>query len=140
MSTCVAQPPLIRVREHADLRNVSVEQLKQLAAELRGDGRSGRRSVKAWSSRRLPLAWSNLTVRSSGVRTLRGDRCLDVGHQAYPNKILTGPAGAYTQPAPRRWQSRVLHRACPKANTINSARHIRDLDLGRDGNGGWHGS
>jgi len=89
MSTVRSTPLLDRVREPADLRNFSVEQLKQLAAELRGE------TIDAVSVTGGHLGASlgvvELTVAIHAVFDTPGDRLIwDVGHQAYPHKILTG--------------------------------------------------
>ena len=82
-------PLLDRVRVPADLRNFSAEQLKQLAGELRAE------TVDAVSSTGGHLGASlgvvELTVALHAVFDTPTDRVLwDVGHQAYPHKILTG--------------------------------------------------
>ena len=89
MSTVSSTPLLDRVREPADLRNFSVEQLKQLAAELRGE------TIDAVSVTGGHLGASlgvvELTVAIHAVFETPKDRLIwDVGHQAYPHKILTG--------------------------------------------------
>src|SRR5882757_5546034 len=89
MSTVRSTPLLDRVREPADLRNFSVEQLKQLAAELRGE------TIDAVSVTGGHLGASlgvvELTVAIHAVFDTPKDRLIwDVGHQAYPHKILTG--------------------------------------------------
>ncbi|MFT8550892.1 MAG: 1-deoxy-D-xylulose-5-phosphate synthase [Acetobacter okinawensis] len=82
-------PALDRVRVPADLRNLSVEQLKQLADELRAE------TVDAVSTTGGHLGASlgvvELTVALHAVFDTPDDRVIwDVGHQAYPHKILTG--------------------------------------------------
>ncbi|MFT8244162.1 1-deoxy-D-xylulose-5-phosphate synthase [Roseomonas sp. BN140053] len=84
------QTPLLdRVRIPADLRNLSAEQLKQLAAELRAE------TIDAVSTTGGHLGASlgvvELTVAIHAVFDTPKDRLIwDVGHQAYPHKILTG--------------------------------------------------
>ena len=85
----VPTPLLDRVRFPADLRNFSPEQLRQLAEELRAE------TVDAVSVTGGHLGASlgvvELTVAIHAVFDTPRDRLLwDVGHQAYPHKILTG--------------------------------------------------
>jgi 1-deoxy-D-xylulose-5-phosphate synthase len=80
---------LDRVRYPADLRNFSIDQLRQLADELRAE------TVDAVSVTGGHLGASlgvvELTVAIHAVFDTPRDRLLwDVGHQAYPHKILTG--------------------------------------------------
>ncbi|ACI49887.1 deoxyxylulose-5-phosphate synthase [Gluconacetobacter diazotrophicus PA1 5] len=82
-------PLLDRVAYPEDLRNLSVEQLKQLAEELRAE------TVDAVSTTGGHLGASlgvvELTVALHAVFDTPADRVIwDVGHQAYPHKILTG--------------------------------------------------
>ncbi|MGK7866285.1 1-deoxy-D-xylulose-5-phosphate synthase [Falsiroseomonas sp. E2-1-a20] len=82
-------PLLDRVRVPADLRNYSGEQLKQLADELRAE------TIDAVSQTGGHLGASlgvvELTVAVHAVFETPRDRLIwDVGHQAYPHKILTG--------------------------------------------------
>jgi 1-deoxy-D-xylulose-5-phosphate synthase len=82
-------PLLDRVTHPADLRNFSPDQLKQLAAELRAE------TVDAVSVTGGHLGASlgvvELTVAIHATFDTPRDRLLwDVGHQAYPHKILTG--------------------------------------------------
>jgi 1-deoxy-D-xylulose-5-phosphate synthase len=82
-------PMLDRVNIPADLRNFSVEQLEQLASELRAE------TVDAVSSTGGHLGASlgvvELTVALHAVFETPVDKLIwDVGHQAYPHKILTG--------------------------------------------------
>ena len=89
MSVSSKTPLLDRVRHPADLRNLSVEQLKQLATELRAE------TIDAVSVTGGHLGASlgviELTVALHAVFDTPRDRLIwDVGHQAYPHKILTG--------------------------------------------------
>src|SRR3712207_3474386 len=82
-------PLLDRVRIPADLRNLSAEQLRQLADELRAE------TVDAVSVTGGHLGASlgviELTVALHAVFDTPQDRLIwDVGHQCYPHKILTG--------------------------------------------------
>src|ERR1700710_1578061 len=85
----ISTPLLARVRYPADLRNFSAEQLRQLAEELRAE------TVDAVSVTGGHLGASlgvvELTVAIHAIFDTPRDRLLwDVGHQAYPHKILTG--------------------------------------------------
>jgi 1-deoxy-D-xylulose-5-phosphate synthase len=80
---------LDRVTYPSDLRNFSAEQLRQLAGELRAE------TVDAVSVTGGHLGASlgvvELTVGLHAVFDTPRDRLIwDVGHQAYPHKILTG--------------------------------------------------
>src|ERR1700727_2461622 len=85
----VNTPLLDRVRYPADLRNFSFDQRRQLADELRAE------TVDAVSVTGGHLGASLgvmvLTVAIHAVFDTPRDRLIwDVGHQAYPHKILTG--------------------------------------------------
>src|ERR1700709_1083894 len=85
----ISTPFRDRVRSPADLRNFSPDQLKQLADELRAE------TVDAVSVTGGHLGASlgvvELTVAIHAIFDTPRDRLLwDVGHQAYPHKILTG--------------------------------------------------
>jgi 1-deoxy-D-xylulose-5-phosphate synthase len=82
-------PLLDRVNVPADLRNFSAEQLRQVADELRAE------TVDAVSTTGGHLGASlgvvELTVAIHAVFDTPTDKLIwDVGHQAYPHKILTG--------------------------------------------------
>lgn len=82
-------PTLDRIHYPSDMRNLSVEQLKTLADELRAE------TIDAVSSTGGHLGASlgvvELTVALHAVFNTPDDRLIwDVGHQAYPHKILTG--------------------------------------------------
>ncbi|GBD56888.1 1-deoxy-D-xylulose-5-phosphate synthase [Gluconobacter wancherniae] len=82
-------PVLDRVTLPSDMRNLSADQLKQLADELRSE------TVDAVSTTGGHLGASlgvvELTVALHAVFDTPDDRIIwDVGHQAYPHKILTG--------------------------------------------------
>ena len=84
-----ATPLLDRVTVPADMRNFSDEQLRQLADELRAE------TVDAVSTTGGHLGASlgvvELTVALHAVFDAPTDKIIwDVGHQAYPHKILTG--------------------------------------------------
>ena len=85
----ITTPLLDRVRYPADMRNFSIDQLRQLADELRAE------TVDTVSVTGGHLGASlgvvELTVAIHAVFDTPRDRLLwDVGHQAYPHKILTG--------------------------------------------------
>ncbi|MGH7119156.1 MAG: 1-deoxy-D-xylulose-5-phosphate synthase [Acetobacteraceae bacterium] len=85
----VSTPLLDRVNFPQDLRNFSAEQLKTLAAELRAE------TIDVVSTTGGHLGASlgviELTVALHAVFDTPHDRLIwDVGHQAYPHKILTG--------------------------------------------------
>src|SRR5919107_4192845 len=89
MSVPSATPLLDRVKIPADLRNFSADQLKQLADEVRAE------TIHAVSVTGGHLGASlgvvELTVAIHAVFETPRDRLIwDVGHQAYPHKILTG--------------------------------------------------
>ncbi len=85
----VETPLLDQVRFPADLRNYSAEQLRRLADELRAE------TIDVVSTTGGHLGASlgvvELTVALHAVFDTPNDRLIwDVGHQAYPHKILTG--------------------------------------------------
>jgi 1-deoxy-D-xylulose-5-phosphate synthase len=85
----VKTPLLDRVRIPSDLRNLSADQLKALADELRAE------TIDVVSTTGGHLGASlgvvELTVALHAVFDTPHDRLIwDVGHQAYPHKILTG--------------------------------------------------
>jgi 1-deoxy-D-xylulose-5-phosphate synthase len=85
----VKTPLLDRVTYPADLRNFSPEQLRQVADELRAETID----VVSVTGGHLGSALGvvELTVALHAVFDTPDDRLLwDVGHQAYPHKILTG--------------------------------------------------
>jgi len=82
-------PLLDRVSIPSDLRNFSGDQLKRLAEELRAE------TIDAVSVTGGHLGASlgvvELTVAVHAIFDTPHDRLIwDVGHQAYPHKILTG--------------------------------------------------
>jgi 1-deoxy-D-xylulose-5-phosphate synthase len=84
-----ATPLLDRVRLPADLRNFSVEQLRQLADELRAETISAVSVTGGHLGASLGVV--ELTVAIHAVFATPHDRLIwDVGHQSYPHKILTG--------------------------------------------------
>ncbi len=82
-------PLLDRVKIPADLRNFSTDQLKQLADELRAETIDTVATTGGHLGASLGVV--ELTVAIHAVFDTPRDRLIwDVGHQAYPHKILTG--------------------------------------------------
>jgi 1-deoxy-D-xylulose-5-phosphate synthase len=82
-------PLLDRVTLPRDMKNLSAEQLKQLADELRSETIDA--VAKTGGHLGAGLGVVELTVALHAVFDTPGDRLIwDVGHQAYPHKILTG--------------------------------------------------
>ncbi len=84
-----ATPLLDRINDPADLRGLDIEQLKQVADELRQE------TIDAVSVTGghlgAGLGVIELTVALHAVFNTPDDKVIwDVGHQAYPHKILTG--------------------------------------------------
>ena len=89
MSEPSKTPLLDRVRIPADLKNLSLEQLKQLADELRTETVDA--VARTGGHLGAGLGVVELTVALHYVFDTPDDRLIwDVGHQAYPHKILTG--------------------------------------------------
>ena len=85
-----SQTPLLdRVHYPSDLKNLSPEQLKQLAGELRWETIDA--VARTGGHLGAGLGVVELTVALHHVFDTPTDRLIwDVGHQAYPHKILTG--------------------------------------------------
>ncbi|MET7242399.1 1-deoxy-D-xylulose-5-phosphate synthase N-terminal domain-containing protein, partial [Methylobacterium sp. EM32] len=82
-------PLLDRVREPADLRQLPESDLTQLAAELRAETIDAVSVTGGHLGAGLGVV--ELTVALHYVFNTPDDRIIwDVGHQAYPHKILTG--------------------------------------------------
>jgi 1-deoxy-D-xylulose-5-phosphate synthase len=82
-------PLLDRVKIPADMRNLSTEQLKQLADELRAETIDTVSVTGGHLGASLGVV--ELTVAIHAVFDTPYDRLIwDVGHQTYPHKILTG--------------------------------------------------
>ncbi len=89
MSPAPHTPLLDRVRVPADMRNLSNDQLKQLADELRAETIDSVSNTGGHLGASLGVV--ELTVAVHAVFETPRDRLIwDVGHQAYPHKILTG--------------------------------------------------
>jgi 1-deoxy-D-xylulose-5-phosphate synthase len=86
----VSKTPLLdRVRFPSDLKNLSAEQLRQLADELRAETVDA--VAKTGGHLGAGLGVVELTVALHYVFDTPDDKLIwDVGHQAYPHKILTG--------------------------------------------------
>jgi 1-deoxy-D-xylulose-5-phosphate synthase len=86
----VSKTPLLdRVRFPSDLKNLSAEQLRQLADELRAETIDA--VAKTGGHLGAGLGVVELTVALHYVFDTPEDKLIwDVGHQAYPHKILTG--------------------------------------------------
>lgn len=82
-------PLLDRVHSPKDLKNLSLEQLKQLAAEVRSE--TIHVVSKTGGHLGASLGVVELTVALHHVFDAPTDKLIwDVGHQSYPHKILTG--------------------------------------------------
>ena len=89
MSETSTTPLLDRVRLPSDLKNLSADQLKQLADEVRWEMIDA--VAKTGGHLGAGLGVVELTVALHYVFDTPADRLIwDVGHQAYPHKILTG--------------------------------------------------
>ncbi|HEY2755636.1 MAG TPA: 1-deoxy-D-xylulose-5-phosphate synthase [Pseudolabrys sp.] len=89
MSESSKTPLLDRVNLPIDLKNLSIEQLKQLADELRTETIDA--VAKTGGHLGAGLGVVELTVALHAVFDTPADKLIwDVGHQAYPHKILTG--------------------------------------------------
>ena len=89
MTEASRTPLLDRVHVPRDLKNLSAEQLKQLANELRSETIDA--VAKTGGHLGAGLGVVELTVALHYVFDTPADRLIwDVGHQAYPHKILTG--------------------------------------------------
>jgi 1-deoxy-D-xylulose-5-phosphate synthase len=86
----VSKTPLLdRVHFPSDLKNLSTEQLKQLAGELRDETIDA--VAKTGGHLGAGLGVVELTAALHYVFDTPADKLIwDVGHQAYPHKILTG--------------------------------------------------
>ena len=89
MSEVSKTPLLDRVNVPSDLKNLSSEQLRQLADELRHEMIDA--VARTGGHLGAGLGVVELTVALHYVFDTPADRLIwDVGHQAYPHKILTG--------------------------------------------------
>jgi 1-deoxy-D-xylulose-5-phosphate synthase len=89
LSATSKTPLLDRIREPADIRRLAPEQLPQLAEELRSETIDAVSVTGGHLGAGLGVV--ELTVALHYVFNTPADRVIwDVGHQAYPHKILTG--------------------------------------------------
>ncbi len=89
MAEASKTPLLDRVHVPADMRNLSLEQLKQLAEELRRETIDAVAITGGHLGAGLGVV--ELTVALHAVFDTPTDKLIwDVGHQSYPHKILTG--------------------------------------------------
>src|SRR3984893_9792471 len=89
LPTRPATPLLDRVHVPADMRNLSAEQLRQLADELRAETIDAVSTTGGHLGAALGVV--ELTVAIHAVFDTPNDRLIwDVGHQCYRHKILTG--------------------------------------------------
>jgi 1-deoxy-D-xylulose-5-phosphate synthase len=89
LSEASPTPLLDRVKYPSDMKNLSPEQLKQLADELRRETIDA--VARTGGHLGAGLGVVELTVALHHVFDTPTDRLIwDVGHQAYPHKILTG--------------------------------------------------
>lgn len=89
MSSNSATPLLDRVKNPADLRTLAEGELRQLADELRAEVIDAVSQTGGHLGAGLGVV--ELTVALHYVFNTPEDRIIwDVGHQAYPHKILTG--------------------------------------------------
>src|ERR1700686_721865 len=89
LSEASKTPLLDRVRLPRDLKNLSAEQLRELAEELRYETISAVAATGGHLGAGLGVV--ELTVALHYIFDTPTDRLIwDVGHQSYPHKILTG--------------------------------------------------
>ena len=99
--TTPATPLLDSINSPADLRKLNESDLVRLADELRAETISAVSVTGGHLGAGLGVV--ELTVALHYVFDTPRDRVIwDVGHQAYPHKILTGTARAHPHPAPGR--------------------------------------
>jgi deoxyxylulose-5-phosphate synthase len=115
-------PLLDLVKTPADLRRLESGQLRQLADELRTETVDAVAVTGGHLGAGLGVV--ELTVAIHYVFDTPSDRLIwDVGHQAYPHKILTGRRDR--MPRFGRSAASAVFRGATRANTTPSARRIR---------------
>ena len=113
-------PLLDTVDIPADIRRLKSDQLRQLADELRQETISAVSVTGGHLGAGLGVV--ELTVALHYVFDTPKDRLIwDVGHQAYPHKIVTGRREPHPHARARRAACRAS-RAAARANTTRSAR------------------
>ena len=99
LSEASKTPLLDRVRLPRDLKHLSAEQLRELADELRYETISAVAATGGHLGAGLGVV--ELTVALHYVFDTPTDRLIwDVGHQAYPHKILTGQVARHRHAQP----------------------------------------
>ncbi len=122
MSLPTKTPLLDQVTEPSQLRALDKSQLPQFAHELRQE----MIDIVSVTGGHLGagLGVVELTIALHYVFNTPNDKIIwDVGHQAYPHKILTGRRDRMRTPAPGR-RAFPVSPSAPRANTIRSAPHI----------------
>ena len=127
-------PILDQVKEPHDLRNFTVDQLKELAKELRQETIDAVSVTGGHLGAGLGVV--ELTVAIHHVFDTPEDKLIwDVGHQAYPHKILHRPARPHSHAAPRG-RALGLHPPCRERLRPLRRRAQLDVDLVRPRHGG----
>ena len=110
------------IKSPADLRDINARDLQQVADELRAETINAVAVTGGHLGASLGVI--ELTVALHYIFDTPNDKLIwDVGHQAYPHKILTGRRDRIRTLAHRRRLVRISPSA-PRANTTLSARRI----------------
>ena len=127
-------PLLDSIKSPADLRRVNESDLPQVADELRAETINAVAVTGGHLGASLGVV--ELTVALHYVFDTPKDQLIwDVGHQAYPHKILTGRRDRIRTLRHRRRPFR-LHQARGERIRLLRRRAFLDLDLGRPRHGG----